>query len=225
MCDPSSIAMALMVAGTAASGASTYNQSKSANRNLKHVYSEKNKAFSESMDRQQGYADEASGQFSSNVQDQSAAGFNDKLTDAIDNRSQAFNNNMSVVPGDYVTPNSAPNNVKLAMEQAFGKADAATNNSNDALARLSGYGDAQIGANLDRSRFGRAFGNLSDKAGRDARLTGLDINQIGNNAFKPPSTSLSIAKQAGQFANQIGASMGGGGGGKSGETGKTKGSV
>ncbi len=67
---------------------------------------------------------------------------------------------------------------------------------------------------------------MSDKATRDAGLTGLDINQIGNNAFKPPNTSLSIAKQAGQFANQIGASMGGGGKtGKSGETGKTKGSV
>lgn len=202
MCEP---ATALAIAGTVASAAGTYMQTREAGKNAKRVQEAKNRAFASGMERQSEYANEASAAFQPAIQKQGGEGFNDQLDASTTERLNAFND-ARIGNADYsvATPN-APKNVIMAREQAFNEADAEGDRDTTNLARLGGYGDSMFKTGLERNEYARAFGNLSDKASRDSNLIQLDMSAAGNNASKPGSLFPTLLKTGGSAATMYGA--------------------
>lgn len=203
MCDP---ATAIMVAGMAASAGGSYMQSRNQNKNMKMQQAAKNDAFRSGMDRQEGYANEAGQAFGRNITAQGKSAFDEQLDQAFGRRSQAFDNARANA-GDYSIPTlaSAPKNVVIAQDRAFGAAADRSKQQSDALAKLTGYTDASFNQGLGRNEYNRAFGNLADKAGRDSRLIGIDMNAAANNAYKGPGILPMALKTAGSAASMYGA--------------------
>jgi len=202
MCDP--VSAAIVIGGMATSAIATNNQTKSANRNLQARQTAKENAYRAGMERQQGYADEAGQAFKGSIQEQGGDGFADELAAGTDRRLQAFNETKQGTP-DYAVASSAPKNVALAREQAFGDASDKTDRDNSGLAALEGYGDALFNTGLARNEYARAFGNLSDKAQRDANLIGMDISAADRNAYKGPNAAVGMMGTLGKLAASYGA--------------------
>lgn len=203
MCDPVSAA----VVGTALAGSSwaAYNQSKSYNRNLVAQDQAKKKAFNAAMERQDGYADEAQKRFDPLVNSQSAESYAKSMSDGRDNRLELFANSLANDNGNYTFAPNAPKNVKLYGQKVFGESDQKALDRAGSLADLGGYSDANLKLGLDRDEYLRAFGNLSDKASRDSRLLGLELEGAANNAYKSPSQSLSILGSGAKLLGMYGA--------------------
>ena len=210
MCDP--VTAAVVGGGMLASGWATHNQTKAANRNAQAMQTAKENAYKASMDRQDAFADESRGAFNTNLQQQGREGFNEQLQSGSDKRLQAFNDAKGD-SGTYDVTASAPKNVRLAQQQAFGDAEEKVSAQDQATARLSGYGDAQFNQGLARNAFGRAFGDIADEAGGDIRILPLDMQQARNRAYKAPNTALNLAKTGGKLAVMAGSSGAFGGGG------------
>lgn len=207
MCDP--VSASLIAAGTAASTWATNNQSKASNRNAKAVQTAKEGAYRQGIQKQDGFANEARTAF--NNRPSGATQFTNDANTGTAERLRA----LGVSPmGDYEVAASTPKNVMLARERIIGEADAKTNANNNAIATLSGYDDARFKENLSDSAFNRAFGGISDRAGREMRLTPLEMEAAANRAFKAPNSSLSLAKSAGELAMLAGASGAGKGASK-----------
>lgn len=201
MCDP---VTALVVGGMVASGAGTYLQSREQNKNAKRAMNAKNKAYSEGMERQNQYAEDASASARKMVDKQGAQAFNDDMSGAVEKRLQAFNDNRIAAP-DYSILTGSPKNVVMAQEQAFGDSESKRRRDTGNLAQLSGYGDTMFGSGLARNEYARQFGNLADKAGRDSNLIQLDMSSAANNAIKAPSLFPTLLKTAGTAATIYGA--------------------
>jgi hypothetical protein len=200
MCDPLTITAVSM----AASGAGTYLQSREQNKNMKRMQNAKNQAYQEGIDRQNEYAAQTTQAFNENLQNQGADSFTDQLADNSTKRLQAFRDNTVNESDDYSFLTSTPKNVKLYADKTLGEAASETDRDNTNLALLSGYGDTQFGQNLSGNQFRRAFGNVADKAGRDARLVNLDMSAASNNAYKAPGIFPMLLKTAGQAGSMYG---------------------
>ena len=200
MCDP--VSAAVVIGGLVTSAVAQRNQTKQGNRNAQAVQTAKEAAYRQGIARQDTAAAEAREGFNTSLNQQGADAFGDTLADAAGQRLGAFNE-ASTTPGDY--SRDVPKNVRLAQEQAFGESSDKTSSRNQALAALTGYGDASFNQGLARNKYARAFGNLSDKAQRDRGLIQLQMQNAANNAFKGPSASLGAAKQIGQLAASYGA--------------------
>ncbi len=202
MCDPVSATVA--VAGLAASAVAKNNATNQQNRNMQSMQTAKENAYTAGIKRQQGYTEEAGNDFRPVIEDQGATAFNDKLAENTQNRVQAFSDNTLARP-DYVMSDNAPSNVTLYADKAFADAGAKTTRDQVGSAVLGGYGDAAFNQGLVRNNFSRAFGNLTDKAGRDAGLIGLDMQSAAKKAFKAPSAWVGFMGDAGQAATMYGA--------------------
>lgn len=215
MCDPVTAAVVIGV-GMAASGAAAYKTTRENNKNMKRQQNAKNQAFRESMERQSGYADEAEGAFNTSIEGRGADAFNLGLEDASQKRLQAFDDGRLEAPSDYSTSN-APKNVQLYQNKIFGEAEDKSVRDSTNLANLNAFNDTLFNKGLERNDYARAFGNLSDKAQRDAGLTQLDMNSAAFNAYKPLSPFWSILGGAGNMASMGGgAALGASGGGAAG---------
>lgn len=202
MCDP--VSAGILLAGALGSTWATNNQTKAQNRNMQAMQTAKENAFRDGIARQDSYAGDAQKAFAPVVSSQGSDGFNTAVTNGTANRMQAFTD--SRLPNDdYTFLGSTPSNVVAAKEQAFTDTNNKADVNNAALARLSGYGDANFNVGLDRNNYARAFGNIADKAQRDASLIGLDMNQANNRAFKAPNQGLAMAKTASNAAMMYGA--------------------
>lgn len=205
MCEPTTI----MMIGMGVSAAATAYQAREQNKNAREMQDAKNQAFAASMKRQREAADQASAQFRPTVESQGAEGFTNQLGASVEERKQAFNDNMVGRP-DYASAlASTPKNVLLAQDKAFGAAADTTQRNNDNLAQLTGYGDSMFQSGLARNAFARNMGNLVDKATRDGQLLGLDMNSAANNAYKAPSPWVGLIKSGGQMMSTYGAAGGG----------------
>ncbi len=212
MCDPVTAAIVIGV-GAAASGAAAYKQTRHNNKNMKRAQNAKNAAFQANMERQRGYADEAGKAFDTSIEDRGSDSFKLGLEDASQNRLQAFNEGRLEAPSDY-SFGSTPKNVILAQEKAFGEAEDKSVRDNTNLAKLSAFDDTFFNKGLGRNEYARNFGNLSDKAQRDAGLLGLDMNSAAFNSQKNLSPFWSILGGAGNMASMGGgAALGASGGG------------
>lgn len=203
MCDPVTAAV-VIATGMAASGAAAYKQTRHNNKNMKRAQNAKNAVFQANMERQRGYADEAGKAFDTSIEDRGSDSFKLGLEDASQNRLQAFNEGRLEAPSDY-SFGSTPKNVILAQDKAFGEAEDKSVRNNTGLAELSAFDDTFFNKGLGRNEYARNFGNLSDKAQRDAGLLGLDMNSAAFNSQKNLSPFWSILGGAGNMA-----SMGGG---------------
>lgn len=211
MCDPVTAAIVIGV-GAAASGAAAYKQTRHNNKNMKRAQNAKNQAFKESMERQSGYADEAGGAFGTSVEDRGADSFKTGIEDSSQSRLDTFNAGKLETP-DY-SFGATPKNVMLAQEKVFGEAEEKNARDSGNLANLSAFNDTLFNKNLGRNEYARAFGNLSDKAQRDANLTQMDMNTAAFNSQKNLSPFWSILGGAGNMASMGGgAALGASGGG------------
>lgn len=212
MCDPVTAAVVIGV-GMAASGAAAYKQTRHNNKNMKRAQNAKNAAFQANMERQRGYADEAGQAFEGSVEDRGSDSFQLGLDDASANRMQAFDSDRLEAPTDY-SFGATPKNVILAQEKAFGEAEDKSVRNNTGLAKLSAFDDTLFNKGINRNEYARNFGNLSDKAQRDAGLLGLDMNSAAFNSQKNLSPFWSILGGAGNMASMGGgAALGASGGG------------
>ena len=212
MCDPVTAGLVIMGVGAAASGAAAYKQTRHNNKNMKRAQEAKNQAFKESMERQRGYADEAGKAFDTSIQDRGADSFTAGLEDAAGNRMQAFDAGRLEAPTDYAT-GDAPKNVQLYQNKVFGEAEDKSVRDNTNLANLNAFQDTLFNKGIQRNDYARAFGNLSDKAQRDANLLNLDMNSAAFNSQKNLSPFWSILGGAGQMASTGGGAMAGAGAG------------
>lgn len=210
MCDP--VSASLIIGGLATSAWATHNQTKAANRNMQAVQTAKEGKYQEGMNRQRQYADEAAAAFRPMVEGQGAGGFADKMAADTANRMRAFSSGKVPVVGDYSFSGSTPGNVAKAMEKAFSESDNKANRDNKNLAVLGAYNGANFGADMDRNKYARAFGNIADTAGRDSNLIGLDMQQAATRAFKGPNSAVGLMKQLGGIASMGGAALAGAGG-------------
>lgn len=199
MCDP------LTAGSMALSAAGSYMQAREGAKNAGRATAAKNRVFQEGMDRQQGYANEAQEAYRPMVQGQGAEAFGNKMAQSVGSREQAFND-ARIAPPAYNF--SAPKNVQLAMEQAFGDKGAETQRNTDALARLGAYGDTQSNMVLDRNAYARVFGNLADKAQGDVRLLPNAMNAAANNSQKSGSFLPTLMQMAGGAGTMVGAGGG-----------------
>lgn len=210
MCDPVTAGLVIMGVGAAASGVAAYKQTKHNNKNMKREQDAKNQAFKESMERQRGYADEAGKAFNTSIQDRGADSFQARLEDASQNRMNAFNAGRLEAPIDYAI-GDAPKNVQLYQNKIFGEAEDKSVRDNTNLANLNAFQDTLFNKGIQRNDYARAFGNLSDKAQRDANLLNLDMNSAAFNSQKNLSPFWPILGGAGQMASTAGGAMAGAG--------------
>jgi len=205
MCNP----LLVMAGGAALSAATGYKKTRDDNKNMVRQQNAKNKAFADGMERQEGYANEAGQSFANEITNQGATNFQSQLNDNVSNRLTAFaDNRPAITTNDYQFA-STPKNVVLAQNKAFADVDSKINRDNAAFANLASYDDALFNTGMKRNEYGRAFGNLSDKARRDSNLIGLDMNAASNNAFKPSNPIWSILNGAGNAMAMGGASYAG----------------
>lgn len=211
MCEPSTIAAGvLLVAGATTAAVASHNQAKAAQRNAQAQADARENAFRAGLKRQDQYAQENAAAFKNSTENQGAQSFEDALAENTANRLQAFRDSKAPGGDDYTFLSSTPGNVAAFKEQAFKEADDKVSRDNANLAQLSGYNDAGLQQDLGRNAYVRGFGNLQDKAQRDAALINMDINQAGNRAFKGPNQAVGLAGQIGKGAMMIGGSMLGG---------------
>ncbi len=205
MClDPVSLtAMALAAGGQ-------YMQTREANQNANRMTEAKNAAYQTDMNRQAQYADEASAAFNHNIQNQGRESFDQQAAKTADATKQAFTR-VQTPEMDYNDMGalaSTPNNVIQAMKDKTAEADAKTTRDLNNNAALQGYGGALFDQNLNRNDFARMFGNMQDKASRDAALIPLDLSAAANNANKAPSLFPTLLKGAGMALGMYGAANG-----------------
>jgi hypothetical protein len=192
----------------AVSAAGSYLESQEQAKNVQRMQNAKNQAYAENMARQRQYADEAGAAFTPTVQQQGAEGLNQSIEQSTAERLKVFNDNRISAPDYSPATNNAPKNVALAQEQAFGEAEANAERDNTNLARLGGYGGGLFNTGLTRNNYARAFGNLSDKAGRDVNLMPLDMDAASTNAYKSPSLFPTLLKAGGAAGSMYGAGGG-----------------
>ena len=199
MCNP-------MMAGMAVSAAAEYKKTDEANKNNKRMLEARGQAFKENMVRQNDYSEEASNNFVKSIKGQSFDNFSDVSNQLNDSRLNAFNSSMIEQPSDDYTFANAPKNVILSQNKEILDNTNEGIRDNQGLAKLGSYGDAMNTLALGRSGYNRAFGNLADKAKRDASLLPLDMQNAEYNAYKQPSPWLSLAGGAGKVGAMYGAS-------------------
>lgn len=203
MCDPvTATALALSAGGT-------YLESREADKNAKRVQNAKNDAFTAEMIRQDQYADEAGAAFNHSVQKQGKENFDQQKEIESQRLKQAFAERRTQPDYNVGLTRNAPKNVVMAREKASGDAAVKTDRDVGNLANLYGYGGAMFNQDLDRSEFGRLFGNVRDKALGQTNLFPLRLNAAATNAQKAPSmipkmmklagTALSLGSAAGAF--------------------------
>jgi hypothetical protein len=201
MCDPVSAGLVLSVGGS-------FLESREAEKNAKRVQNAKNNAYEANMIRQRQYADETGAAFGENINKQGRENFDDQKEAEADRVEQAFNSIRTTPTADTGLVASTPKNVVIARERANAEAGAETDRDVGNLANLTGYQGAMFNQGLDRNEFARLFGNVRDKASRDANLLGLDMQAAANNAQKGPSLFPTLMKTAGQGMSMFGAGGG-----------------
>lgn len=203
MCDPVSATALLLSAG------GTYLESREANKNADRMQGAKNAAFERGMIKQRQFADESGAAFSHSMENQGREAFDENAQQTGDQMKQAFGA-IQTQP-DYNNTGmlaSTPKNVVIANKDATAKADAKTSRDLEGLSKLSGYKGAQFNQDLSRNDFGRLFGNLSDKAGRESALLPLEMSAAANNASKSPSLFPTLLKAGGMAMGMYGAANG-----------------
>ncbi len=201
MCDPVTATALAMSAG------GKFLETREANKNAQRMMDAKNDSYQEGMNRQRQYADEAGAAFNHNVSQQGRPAFEEQAAKEADRTKQAFNSIRMQQP-DYNNMGmlaSTPTNVVNANKEAVNKVDEKTNRDVSNNAALNSYGSAMFNQGLDQSTFARLFGNLQDKAGRDSRLIGMDMNQAENNAMRAPSLFPSLLRAGGMGMGMYGA--------------------
>ena len=172
MCDP------VTATGIALSAGGSLLQSREQNKNAKRAMNAKNQAYSESMNRQSQFQDEAG---------------------------QAFNAIRTTPDYNQGAVSSTPKNVVIARQRASDEAGAETDRDVGSFATLNGYRGAQFNQGLDSNRFARAFGNIQDSASRDARLLPMEMSAAENNSQKAPGILPVLMSAAGKGLNLYGA--------------------
>lgn len=203
MCDPVTAGALLLSAG------GTYLESREAAKNQDRITDARNNEFQRQMIKQRQYADESGAAFNHSINnqgreafDEAAAAEGEKLKQAFGNlQTQPDYNNMGMLA-------STPGNVVAANKEAVNKADQKTSRDLEGMSKLTGYGGAMFKQDTSRNDFARLFGNMQDRASREAGLIPLEVSAAGNNASKSPSLFPTLMKGAGMAMGMYGAANG-----------------
>lgn len=202
MCDPVSATALAMSAG------GTLLETMEQNKNAKRVQDAKNNAFATGMMRQRQYADESSKAFDTNINKQGSEAFTQQAGKEQTRMKEAFNRIRTDDPNYAAVPQSTPQNVVIASQNANTKADEKTTRDLNNMSTLRGYEGASFNQDMSRNDFARLFGNLQDKASSDMRLVPLDMQAAGNNAQKGASLFPQLLKYGGMAMGLYGSANG-----------------
>jgi hypothetical protein len=203
MCDP------VTATGLALSAGGTFLQSREADKNAKRAQQAKEGAFTENINRNARFADEAGAFQKTNTQKAGRENFDAEKDASAQDLKQAFTD-IRTQP-DYnvgAAAGALPKNVVMAREAASKDAGAKTDRDVDNLSQLQGYGGALFNQGMDQSAFARLFGGIQDKAGANTRLMPLEMNAAAANSQKAPSLFPTLMKLAGTGMSMYGAGSG-----------------
>lgn len=204
MCDP------VTATSLALSAAGTYLQSREEAKNQNRITDARNNEYERQMIKQRQYADESGAAFNHSIEQQGRESFDQQAAAEADRTKQAFSRVETQQP-DYNNMGmlaSTPTNVVAAQKEAVNKADQKTTRDLNSNAALKGYGGAMFNQDTSRNEFARLFGNMQDKASREAGLIPLEVSAAGNNAAKAPSLFPTLLKAGGMAMGVYGAANG-----------------
>lgn len=202
MCDP------VTAAGLALSAGGTFLQARESNKNAQRAQNAKNAAFTQNMNRNAQFADEAGAFQKANTQQAGRENFDIEKDAEAAKIERAFNDIRTQPDYNVGLTSNAPKNVVLAREAASADATAKTDRDLNNNAALQGYSGALFNQGLDQSEFARLFGGIQDKAGVNTRMLPLEMNSAANNAQKAPSLFPTLMRAAGQGMSMYGAGSG-----------------
>ncbi len=183
-------------------------ESREADKNARRVANAKSAAFTQDMNQQRAFADEAGAAFNRNVDKQGRENFEEQRNAETSRFENAFNERRTQPDYNVGLTDNAPKNVVIARQKASDEASAETDRDVGNLAGLQSYGGALFNQGLDRNEFARLFGNIQSKASGQTRLLPLRINAAANNAQKAPSLFPQLLKTGGQALGIYGAGTG-----------------
>lgn len=194
MCDPlSAAAAALSVGGMVASKMGTDSQ-----------VSARNKVTSAEMDRQRSYQAQAGDQFSKTLGGFDPSTQTADLNKADANRTAAVN--AAVTPTNPAVPvaGSAPTIVKSTIAKTMGDAMNYAKSQGIAQGKLQGYGDVNLGNNVNLAQGGLVQSRLGDFSNRSMAILPLELEDA-NRAGSGMRSFGSLLSGAGTLAGAGGA--------------------
>lgn len=204
------ITIGLLLAGTALSAGGGFLSAKDEAKRAAEKAAARNAELSASLNRQQGFSDEARGLFDTRLTAFTPQAQQEGLATAQGDRTAAIAGALSAPDaGEIRLPRSAPNVVRGTIAQRLFDSFTSANDRAKALGKLGGFSDQQFNDRLGLTDTSRRIGTINNFAQQEANLLSSSQDLAEAGATRSPSLIGPILQAAGGalggFAGRTGA--------------------